>query len=959
MLHAVEHRRRPTPTPAPWSARRLCRRGLDNQWVRGRFTRVRASATEATGAAGATIAKANFELLGWGATENSTHDLGTDLLVWARDARRFDLGLLVGVQVKAGPSAFTRPVTDASGQPTGWWFAVDGEHADGWLAHSLPHLLVLQDLLTRTSHWVHITSDTVQRTGKNAKIFVPAHQTVDLGHFDALLAVATSQRPALAWEGSAWTGAPQVPAADRLRWALLLPRLVAPHPNAALSADLTPEQGVAMATLVRLDDLTGQRHGRLGKIPSLADMPSSPQWRWRLVAALHDYLHHGQPEGLRDLAGTANEPADSVAAAVVASAALLEAGRPDEAAALLETRLAADTASPVDQAWLRAQLARSRAELGQLEHARALALEVQGIGGLFPHDATATAVAGAAAHLVFLVSDFGDLDIPTVISASDSTAAWWRTQVLAWGLNAEASQHYRAWSGQLPTDGGWSDLRAASLIAGHTADHAGWRSASSLTARHRLLRATPSTDAALVSNALDTLRLAGDDDHLQRGINKIALDGPAAAAVAVLDQLDLTRSTHTSSRADLAALTTAGDVAPSSAADRHLRDLLEMIADTEGFEARLRPPYLIYPAVLNAVGALLEAAGEDARQAVVGQILSLAPERDQLAALSWARVVAALPRHCWTEQTAAVAAARANDHETTLEYALLAVAAPHQPIVKARLLDEATQGEGAAVDALGRIADIPPNDASELLGIVLDQIGRQHTEAETIGYTFGGSEWAWWLTALNIEFPSIADWSALREEISSPSAHPGHLTSALLLIGARTTDIPPAELSALRQAVDGLRQRPLHPWGSAQLDRAIAWASLTLHEAEGVGKDRVPALLSGTADDRQNAVLLLGRRRDTQPALLAALAFDADHDVRATAAHAVGEQLGHHPDDEDLHRTIAMLLADPGTRVARNLVQGVPHLDAPYALGRHQSLLSQHLSAKVRRSAQFSATTTS
>jgi hypothetical protein len=170
---------------------------------------VRAAATEATGAAGATLAKANFELLGWGATENPTHDLGTDLLAWARDARRFDLGLLVGVQVKSGPSAFDRAVV-VDGKPTGWWFTIDRAHADGWLAHSLPHLLVLQNLLTRTSYWVHVTPDAVQRTGKNTKIFVPADQTVDADHLDALLAVATSQRPALAWEGSAWTGAPDV-----------------------------------------------------------------------------------------------------------------------------------------------------------------------------------------------------------------------------------------------------------------------------------------------------------------------------------------------------------------------------------------------------------------------------------------------------------------------------------------------------------------------------------------------------------------------------------------------------------------------------------------------------------------------------------------------------------------------------------------------------------------------------
>lgn len=70
---------------------------------------MRAPATEAPGTSGASYAKANFEQLGWGVAESSTHDLGTDLFLMARDSRRAELGLLVGVQVKSGLSAFGRP----------------------------------------------------------------------------------------------------------------------------------------------------------------------------------------------------------------------------------------------------------------------------------------------------------------------------------------------------------------------------------------------------------------------------------------------------------------------------------------------------------------------------------------------------------------------------------------------------------------------------------------------------------------------------------------------------------------------------------------------------------------------------------------------------------------------------------------------------------------------------------
>jgi hypothetical protein len=64
---------------------------------------VRASETGLTGSAGQLAVEAQFVALGWGVSRNPTeHDLGTDQWVMARDARRFDVGGLIGVQVKTG-----------------------------------------------------------------------------------------------------------------------------------------------------------------------------------------------------------------------------------------------------------------------------------------------------------------------------------------------------------------------------------------------------------------------------------------------------------------------------------------------------------------------------------------------------------------------------------------------------------------------------------------------------------------------------------------------------------------------------------------------------------------------------------------------------------------------------------------------------------------------------------------
>jgi len=169
---------------------------------------------------------------------------------------RVQLGLMVGVQVKSGPSFFTEAEISEGGQVHGWWFRdADRRHVDAWLRHSLPHLIVLHDPATRTSYWAHVTDEAVVSTGQGAKILVPREQTVAPEHLQALIEVAASRRPDVPWEGSIWLAGSSVPAAARLRHALLVPRLVAPHPNAGKPDQFGFEQAVAMLVQTRLLEL--------------------------------------------------------------------------------------------------------------------------------------------------------------------------------------------------------------------------------------------------------------------------------------------------------------------------------------------------------------------------------------------------------------------------------------------------------------------------------------------------------------------------------------------------------------------------------------------------------------------------------------------------------------------------------------------------------------------------------
>lgn len=166
---------------------------------------MRAQRTEQIAESGVHRVMARFEDLGWGPIENKPHDLGTDIFVQVRE-RGFDLGSMVGVQVKTGPAYFKRHEGDPSA-PEGWWYAESTkDHFDYWTSHALPHLLVLHDHTANTSYWVHVTADGVVDTGRGARILVPSTNTLDANHRDELMAIAGTARADVPFEGTVWAG---------------------------------------------------------------------------------------------------------------------------------------------------------------------------------------------------------------------------------------------------------------------------------------------------------------------------------------------------------------------------------------------------------------------------------------------------------------------------------------------------------------------------------------------------------------------------------------------------------------------------------------------------------------------------------------------------------------------------------------------------------------------------------
>lgn len=97
-------------------------------------------------------------------------------------------GRLIALQIKTGPSYFEEE-TDA-----GFVFRGDHKHAEYWLEHSLPVLLLLVDPPAQRILWVQVTSENVTSTGKAWKIIVPHTNSFDTGALTKLGEVAVNLR---------------------------------------------------------------------------------------------------------------------------------------------------------------------------------------------------------------------------------------------------------------------------------------------------------------------------------------------------------------------------------------------------------------------------------------------------------------------------------------------------------------------------------------------------------------------------------------------------------------------------------------------------------------------------------------------------------------------------------------------------------------------------------------------
>lgn len=917
---------------------------------------MRASKQEGIGTAGQNAVASQFEMLGWGVAPNPDHDLGTDLWLMARDHRRFDLKQLVGAQVKTGADRtskyFREPAFTSTGELRGWWFRESSRnHFEYWLEHSVAHIVVLHRLDRGASYWVQVTKAAVEWTGKGAKILVPIHQTVDMKHFDELLAVAASKRTPSAWERSAWTGAADLIPELRLRYAMVTPRLVSPHPN-SLPDQLDPVSAVAMLVQVRLAELGHLQ--QKGACPTLDVALDSETWEWRLFGALHRFIETGDPTVMDQLHNDADTPGRRSTALVLTASGRLEDGKAREACELIDACLALDDADPVDYAWLQVQKGRCLAELGRLKESRELGIQVQSLYATAGHDPTAMAIAAAAAELVFLSSDWGTRSVGDVITATDTPASWWRSQAVAWGLDDEFDKEFKRWANDTAvTFGGgnraWCHLRAASLIANFAGDHASWRHAVSLLARLQLKSTNSSGPVAVVHNALTCLRWAGDESSLKLATLRALGEGPADAVRLAGADLDLSQSTRTSSKADLAFISAAADVLDVNAADRAARWAMEVLDDPRTFIERIKPTYNVGYYVLEMLTALIPAISDVQRREIRHHIVELPPQPDQLMAHRYASLIDMFDDDEWSQDDRLRLAER-HDDNWELADKVASLLAQQNPSERNALLDKARAGSLQALVGLGDVTLLPPDVVEACIANLTEKVDAQIADARAGRYGLGGVDLGAALTVLNASHSEQAKWKPIEDLLAEPSSHPRHIGPTLGLLPRIAERIPPSTATAIAIALRQIMSRTPQPIFDETDVRGAAAYALDALAPHAVDDAALWSLMAGDSSQRQSLAATLARRRDvSQLNLLALLAHDSDSSVRTTTAQVIARWVIEGLATPASEALLLMLLDDSGTRVARGAVRILfeAGVAGPSAVVIEQ--LEGHISAEVRR----------
>lgn len=911
-----------------------------------------------TGNAGVYEVMAEFSRIGWGPVSNSDSDSGTDIWVQPTDEDLRLLGCLLGLQVKSGPSQFALP--DVVGGENGWWYYESTpDRFEDWAYHRTRHLIVLRDLEACVSYWQHVTPAAVVRTGQGRKIFVPAHQTIDEEHTAELRRVALSPPPALWYEGTALEPPETIAPESELRYALIAPRLISTSLNFDPDSPIRAVEAVAMLTQGRFRELSVIADQN-EEVPDPREPDAETDWAWRFVAAIWDWVFNDAVEPLRTIVETAPDTANAAASGVFEACALARLERHHEAIPLLSRLLEDGQMEPIDRAWALVQRARASSETGDLRQCNADALTARELLAGLPDEITKSAIASAAEWLVAISRTDESRDYRRVAAASDTHAAWWRSQRAAWGHARSVEVGFRSWAQEVSVtlggnrDHGGTDLFSAGLCADLAGEHPAWKSFASLEARLRIQHADESPEPlGKFVEGLEALRRSGDDKSLRLAIRRLMWDGPIDAVAAAVDRIEPRSWTRTAAAANLAALEISGELLSEDAATETLDRLMYIVDDgIAEFVDGFRPTFNVRLAVYEAMAGVMPAAAATSHSDLA-QFVATRPVDDP--SLFEERIAGLLD---WLDPGSVDAVGRASlrqrafQEESVLSTRIFGWLGADDTEAFERLKSLASGGDLGALAELADVLLLDPSDAASLIAVLEERSQQALSEMRDGRHSSGTVDEFDALTLLNLQFPDAARWNVVHDVLCEPAALADQKSAICIRIASLADRLPSAVRVRLIDNLEGISTATEGFWpgrrmAGADLMLAVSIAAMATNEADSA----VTHLALGSDSERANAAQLLGYGHcPAMQSMLVQMIRDPHPPVRYQAARSIGKLAARTPGA--LTEVLALHIAEAeGRLLPVALLTGLSH-DSPPLNDIGEAIATRlqiHRSAHIRR----------
>lgn len=768
-------------------------------------------------------------------------------------------------QVKTGSSWFKEPVKRKNtADSDGWWFRPDQKQLDEWLESRLPVAIILVDLENAIWYWQEICAENVQKAGKNSKVFVPRYQNSRdaVPTQEALIRLSEKSSSKLRSFAEIWS-TPYLTGDALIRQTVLLPKL-----SYTQISHSREEIGIqeALAYL-----LSGQARWLSSLYLSSLDLFTSSEKRRRFIAwpqearlfrKVLNYLGVDLDTSRIELleGPTAAEADDTNALELIVDCLLLTTS--EQRIAKLESILEYESPSldKIDRAWIRLILAIELADVGDVNRAQEIAVELYLRTPELVHDLSGKVILLGARNLSLMVGIAAFRNDAQKRADLLNSVTLWTDPPSEFLARRLFEKSFHKWSMSesftIGADNAKFQLRISTGAARLAGDIANFKEAAEAGGKYLLQSAETTADAA---EGLTLLTASGANLAASNAAERLILDGWISPLTELISTFDFSNISRISFQAELSVLRVAGEFLPVSIADRLLSQLLDKLNAPGDWRSY---PMRNYKAeILRTLCSVYLSASSQIQSEIRTNIITINPGEEDLH-YTYSLLSELIPDAEWTESELKELRSIVSDNCISMPQSLQILFARRSEEERHKLLEKLPTEFTWVLKGFPDWSEIPIEIASEIVDQCVVELKKIMSELKKGVSSSGGFPYLTCLINFNLLYPTISKWEVVLGYLSLGPLTSQNLSPALSLLADHNRQLDPYTRKALRESLEKLRRKKgtifLFPSSKKEQESAFAaveYAYWLLSNENPTPAER--AILSGYSPEMALAVLKL------------------------------------------------------------------------------------------------------